>query len=323
MADGKRRAIIEGLVLVVISTLLACVGVAQLIFIAPLLLFAVSHGRKNAILLIVLEFFLLTAINLAMSEGLPSTKEEWALFLIVLYIPLSLSAAGITWLVTSGMGLMKRLFMSLLLPAIFLGAISAFIVTDRALSSLLFEEFRNAFAVMLGPVFGELFPSIDMDVLSYIVIIGILSFLMPVLFCGVCASAFIYETAKHSRESEWEEAVMRFSFPSDAVWGFIISWALVLLLRFVSVPVAVPVIVLNAAGVWTVIYAIQGFSIVYARVRKHSSNVRSMTVLIVLLLLGTVVPGINFIVLFGLPLLGVLGNFFDLKKLGVGNEDHS
>ena len=301
MADGKRRAIIEGLVLVVISTLLARVGVAQLIFIAPLLLFAVSHGRKNAILLIVLEFFLLTAINLAMSEGLPSTKEEWALFLIVLYIPLSLSAAGITWLVTSGMGLMKRLFMSLLPPAIFLGAISAFIVTDRALSSLLFEEFRNAFAVMLGPVFGELFPSIDMDVLS----------------------AFIYETAKHSRESEWEEAVMRFSFPSDAVWGFIISWALVLLLRFVSVPVAVPVIVLNAAGVWTVIYAIQGFSIVYARVRKHSSNVRSMTVLIVLLLLGTVVPGINFIVLFGLPLLGVLGNFFDLKKLGVGNEDHS
>ena len=323
MMESRGKAVGEAVMLLLLSVVMSRLGIASFIATAPLLLFAIRHGRKSASLLLAAGFAVNQAIDLVLSGGLPADSADAAFLLLNMYIPLSLSAAGITWLVTSGMGLMKRLFMSLLLPAIFLGAISAFIVTDRALSSLLFEEFRNAFAVMLGPVFGELFPSIDMDVLSYIVIVGILSFLMPVLFCGVCASAFIYETAKHSRESEWEEAVMRFSFPSDAVWGFIISWALVLLLRFVSVPVAVPVIVLNAAGVWTVIYAIQGFSIVYARVRKHSSNVRSMTVLIVLLLLGTVVPGINFIVLFGLPLLGVLGNFFDLKKLGVGNEDHS
>ena len=309
--------------LLVVSTILARTGLAELIFIAPLLLFAVSHGRKNAALLIIIELIVLTAINLFLPPGLPKTKEDAALFLISMYIPLSLSAAGITWLGTSGMGLLRRLFSSLVLPIIFLGAISVFIAADRALSELLFGEFRNAFAALLQPVLGSLFPSLNMDVLAYIVIIGVLSFILPAIFCGVCASAFIYETAKHSRESMWEEAVMRFSFPQDAVWGFIVSWALVLLLRFISVPTAIPVIVMNAAGIWTVIYAIQGFTIVYARVRKHSREARSMTVLIVLLLFGTVIPGINLIVLFGLPLLGVLGNFFDLKKLGAENEDHS
>ena len=116
---------------------------------------------------------------------------------------------------------------------------------------------------------------------------------------------------------------MRFSYPGDAVWGFIVSWALVLLLRFVSVPVAVPVIALNVAGIWTVLYAIQGFTVVFARVRKHSRNVRSMTVFIIVLFAGTLIPGINFIVVLGLPLIGVLETFFDLKKLGVENEDHS
>ena len=48
-----------------------------------------------------------------------------------------------------------------------------------------------------------------------------------------------------------------------------------------------------------------------------------MTVLIVLVIMSLLIPGINFIILLGVPLLGVLENFFDLKKIGVQDEDHS
>ena len=322
MLSEKPRAIVEGVVLLLVSTVLARTGVAAFIFPAPLLLYAISHGRKSAALLIAVEMALLLVLDL-FGAGVPGTRTDAAFFLIAMYIPLSLSAAGIMWLAAKGTRLLKRLFLTLLPAIVFLSAISAFIVSDRALPQILFEDFRNAFAVAFAQVFGGLFPSIDIEMLSYIVIIGVLSFLFPAILCGICASAFIYESVKHSRESMWEEAVMRFSYPGDAVWGFIVSWALVLLLRFVSVPVAVPVIALNVAGIWTVLYAIQGFTVVFARVRKHSRNVRSMTVFIIVLFAGTLIPGINFIVVLGLPLIGVLETFFDLKKLGVENEDHS
>ena len=117
---------------------------------------------------------------------------------------------------------------------------------------------------------------------------------------------------------------MRLEYSPDAVWGFIISWALILLFRFVSAPLLLVIAVMNAAGVWTVIYAIEGFSVVFARVRRHSPAMRSMTLLILIIAAGTIIPGINFIVLIGLPLLGVLESFFDLKKLGgIDYEDHS
>ena len=322
MLSEKPRAIVEGVVLLFVSTVLARTGVAAFIFPAPLLLYAISHGRKSAAFLIAVEMALLLALDL-FGAGVPGTRTDAAFFLIAMYIPLSLSAAGIVWLHTRGMKLMGRLFLTLLPAFVLAGATAAFFYSDRALLDSLRVLFEDAFAALAGPVLEFVLPGVDMSVIVYAALLTVLSLVLPVVLCGVCASCFIFETALHSRESGWEEKVMRLEYSPDAVWGFIISWALVLLLRFVSVPVAVPVIVLNAAGVWTVIYAIQGFSIVYARVRKHSSNVRSMTVLIVLLLLGTVVPGINFIVLFGLPLLGVLGNFFDLKKLGVENEDHS
>ena len=44
---------------------------------------------------------------------------------------------------------------------------------------------------------------------------------------------------------------------------------------------------------------------------------------IVLAIFGLLIPGINLFTLIGLPILGVLESFFDLKKLGADYEDHS
>ena len=323
MMDNKLRAVGEAVLLLLLSLVMSQIGVASLIAVAPLMFFSIRHGRKSASLLIAIFFLILLLLDILRGGIIGSGKLGCAILMIDMYVPLSLSAAGIVWLGTKGKGVMKRLFLTLL-PALVLAlGYVVFFYTDRALLDTLIGSFEDVFAALFGPVFEILLPGVDISLVVYIAMLMILSLMLPVLLCSICASCFIFETALHSRESEWEEKVMRLEYSPDAVWGFIISWALVLVLRFVSAPLLLEIAVLNAAGVWTVVYAIEGFSVLYARIRRRSA-MRSMTLLILVLLFGTIIPGINFIVLIGLPLVGVLESFFDLKKLGGKDyEDHS
>ena len=322
--DNRLRTAGEAILLLLLSAVMSNVGFASLIAVAPLLFFSIRHGRNGAILLIAISF----ALNLVASGiygGLfTAGKLGAAVLMIEMFIPLSLSAAGIVWLSTSGMSVMKRIFMTLLPSLVLALAYVAFFYSDRALLESLHGLFNDAFAALVGPVLSMVLPGVDSALIAYVALLSMLSLVLPLILCSICASCFIYETALHSRESDWEEKVMRLEYKPDAVWGFIISWALVLLLRFVSAPLLLEIAVINAAGIWTVMYAIEGFSVLFARIRRHGAAIRSMTLLIIVILLGTLIPGINFIVLIGLPLVGVLESFFDLKKLGgIDYEDHS
>ena len=324
MMESRGKAVGEAVMLLLLSVVMSRLGIASFIATAPLLLFAIRHGRKSASLLLAAGFAVNQAIDLVLSGGLPADSADAAFLLLNMYFPLSLSAAGIVWLHTRGRRLMGRLFLTLLPAFVLAGAMAAFFYSDRALFSSVLAGYEDAFAALLGPMISALLPGADIGTIAYFAVIVLASLVFPILLCGVCASCFIFETGLHSREGGWEEKVMRLEYSPDAVWGFIISWALILLFRFVSAPLLLVIAVMNAAGVWTVIYAIEGFSVVFARVRRHSPAMRSMTLLILIIAAGTIIPGINFIVLIGLPLLGVLESFFDLKKLGgIDYEDHS
>ena len=301
--ESRGRAIGEALLLLFCSVVMSNVGVASFIAVAPLMLFSIRHGRRNGLILIAIGFIVGAAFSFIVGGYAGAGRLGASILMIDLYVPLSLS----------------------LLPAVLLlGAYAAFFCSDRALLEELMLAVENAFAVIASPLLEMVAPGIDIGLIAYFGMLAIASFVLPAVLCGICASCFIYETARHSRESGWEEKVMRLEYPSDAVWGFIVSWALVLLFRFVSVPLLIVLAVVNVAGAWTVIYAVEGFSVVFARIRRHSPHMRSMTLLIVVLMVAILVPGINLIVLLGFPLVGILESFFDLKKLGGnGYEDHS
>ena len=56
---------------------------------------------------------------------------------------------------------------------------------------------------------------------------------------------------------------------------------------------------------------------------SQSVKLITWTVIPVIIIFGLLIPGINLFTLIGLPILGVLESFFDLKKLGADYEDHS
>lgn len=324
MMDNRLRVAGEAFLLLLLSLVMAEVGLASLIAVTPLLFFSIRHGRIGASILIAGAFILELVIAGFRGGAFGAGKLGAAVLMIEMFIPLSLSAAGIVWLSTKGMSVMKRLFMTLLPSLVLALACVAFFYSDRALLTDLQLLFEDAFAALVGPVLELILPGVDMSLIAYVALLSVVSLVLPVILCGICASCFIYETVLHSRESDWEEKVMCLEYNPDAVWGFIVSWALVLLLRFVSAPLLLEIAVLNVAGIWTVVYAVQGFSVVFARLRRRSAAMRSMTLLIIVIVLTVLLPGINFIILIGLPLIGVLESFFDLKKLGgIDYENHS
>ena len=323
MMDNRLRVAGEAFLLLLLSLVMSEVGLASLIAVTPLLFFSIRHGRIGASILIAGAFILELVIAGFRGGAFGAGKLGAAVLMIEMFIPLSLSAAGIVWLSTKGMSVMKRLFMTLLPSLVLALACIAFFYSDRALLSDLQLLFEDAFATLVGPVLELILPGVDMSLIAYVALLSVVSLVLPVILCGICASCFIYETVLHSRESDWEEKVMCLEYNPDAVWGFIVSWALVLLLRFVSAPLLLGIAAMNLAGVWTLVYAIQGFTVVYARIRRRNRNVRSMTLFIILVAIGLLIPGINLIVLIGVPALGVLETFFDLKKIGEYHEDHS
>ena len=329
IADGRvmeerGRLIRDGAVALVLSMVFYSLGVVSFLYVVPVMLFALKGGRRKAELLLSVVSFIVLALEVFHMRGADAGKERFAYLLISLYFPLSLSAAGIVWLETEHDHRLLRRLVSALVPSIvFLFVITVFIYTDRALLDSLMGDYENALAQLMGDLLGQLLPGLEMSVLAELVLMTVLSMLVPFLLASICASCFIYCCGRHSRESEWEWSVMTFEYPPNVVWGLIVSWALVLLLHFVSVPAALIVAVMNLALSFCVLYGIEGFSVVMARLRRKNGKVRSMTVFTVLFIASIALPGINLIIILGLPLLGVLESFFDLKKIGAEYENHS
>lgn len=323
-AVEKKSGVKDAIVCLLLSTLMYKLSLSTFLFAAPLMLYKVKHNRNKAALLLGLEALIVLALELLTNWRSFDSNISVAVFVIGLIMPMSLLVAGAIWLYAEKHRLEARIFLSLI-PIFAVTAVSlVWFAVDRTLFNNIYDYYENAFAGNLGELLGKLFTDIDSNVLFSALSSAILSLVFPGFTLAVCATSFIYETGLHSREDGWEERVQSFEFPADFVWFFIASLALLLLSYFISaVPLWLMVLIMNTTGLFTVLYAIQGFTVVYSFFRKRMKNLKSMTLFIILFIIALVVPGINFIVVFGLPLLGLLESFFDLKKLGVKNEDYS
>lgn len=323
-AVPEKSIVKDGLVSLFLSTLMYELNLSTFLFAAPLMIFAIRHKKNRSMVLFGLEALIVILVEVFTHFNSLNDSIKLLALVFSLAIPLSLLAAGAIWLYTEKHTLLVRIILSLLPVCVISGLLLVFYAVDVTLFDGLYDYYKNAFATSLGELLGKVLGDIDYEVLFSIIASCFLSLVLPFLTLAVCATSFIYETGLHSRESDWEDRVAGYEFPTDFVWTFIVSLALLLLFHFVSiVPLAVMVVIMNLTGLFTVLYSIQGFTVVYARLRRKMVNLKSMTLFIILFIVALVVPGINFIVIFGLPLLGLLESFFDLKKLGVKNEDHS
>lgn len=320
---GKEKGELKTAVFsIVLSTMLYNIAIGQIFFILPLLLFSMQFGKKKASLLVLIELAIIFALELWMNKP-GSEKLAWLHMILVLLIPLTLSASGMAWMWSDRKKTEARVMLAMVPFLIAIGIVAAMLVFDTALRNGLYSMYSDAFSMIFADIMKIIDPNMNVELAFQLVLLTVLSFLLPMVFMVVCANGFVYETMKHSKESSWEDRVSCFELRENYIWCLILSWTLVLASRFISIPLVIQIAVLNVAGFWTSVYSVEGFTVVYARLRRNIQRLRSLTLFMIIFFISMVIPGINIIIILALPLAGALENFFDLKKTGVKNEDHS
>ncbi|MDD6841724.1 MAG: hypothetical protein PUD65_10515 [Spirochaetales bacterium] len=231
---------------------------------------------------------------------------------IDLYVPLSLLVAGYIWTISKGK-LEKRLFLSLL-PALLATILFGLVFfMDRALFDAFYSSMKDAFATVMESALATLGIEADIDFLFLMVSTTVGVFAFPTIAAAACVSFFFYEGKRHSRETSLDDVVASIELNTNLVWVLILSLALLMSSRFISMPLVFSMAFLSLALTMLLVYSIQGFSVLMAWIKNGGINMKSTTLFIVLLMLGLFMPGLNIVVLFGLPVLGLIENFFDIK----------
>lgn len=305
--EGKKA-----LLLFFLGFILSFFSLGEVLFIIPLLLIRKYIGRAYSALSIAV---VLLSLCIRRFIGSADSSLSIALTIFNLYIPCTLSASGIIWLYTEGWRGGRRLLLSVLPAAVFLTSFSLYMASDTALLESFLGVYRIAFEGMLSLVLDtgaltEEFWTFFMEVL----VLFVLGFFVPLILFFVCVDVFLYEYISHSKEDGFEKRVASAELDSAMIWVFIISLALLLLGRLISMSWVMTIVLFNCTVILAMLYSVIGFSVLFYQIRKRSIRMRSISFFLLIALLTIVVPGINIITISVLPLIGMIENFFELRR---------
>ena len=305
----SKDVFLKAFISVAFSVMLLLLEFTSLIFTLPLLAFVATSRREDGVKVFLPAALILILRSVYNSWGL----ENMGLWVSVdLYVPLSLLVAGYIWTISKGK-LEKRLFLSLL-PALLATILFGLVFfMDRALFDAFYSSMKDAFAVVMESTLATLGIEADIDFLFLMVSTTVGVFAFPSITAAACVSFFFYEGRRHSRETEFDDVVASIELNINLVWVLILSLALLMSSRFISMPLVITMAFLSLVITMLLVYSIQGFSVLTAWIKNSGANMKSTTLFIVLLMIGLFMPGLNIVVLFGLPLIGLIENFFDIK----------
>ena len=301
----------DAVMTIIISMILQMSSFLTFFISLPLLSFSARHSKKESLVVFILEAVLMTAYGFWEMYG---TSYYLFMVLLDLYFPMSLSAAGIIWTCTKGRRADERLVLSFI-PSLVMAVTAAVVLSaDRALFADLYTAYEDAFVPYLENIFSGAGLSVDAEYV-FLILISLASVMMfPLVVGATCVMLFISEHASHSREGDWDEKLSKLEFSTGLIWPLIILLSVFLISRLVSVPAAVYLMTMSLSAAYLILYGVQGFSVVFVWVRRGFADFGSVRLFVILALAGLLVPGLNIIVLLGLPVIGILENFFDLKK---------
>ena len=311
------RPLLEIVLVTAFSYLLYRIGIGEPFFLIPLLIFAGRRGTDVGLIPFV-TMIIATAFSTWFSGdfiGDFGSKLGVMLFSLQMYIPLSLLAAGIIWILGRKFGWQKRLMFSMLPSILFCLIYFLLLEHDPALLEGVRSQYENVFEAMLSMIVDlEAVGPEFVETLNEIFFLTLLSIVLPSILLLICVNFFFAERSLHSREIGFEDFVSHLELKGWMIWILLGSWAMVLFDRFVSFPYAVTVALFNVAICMAIVYAVQGFSVVLYRLRIKGRGMTSFGLFMLLAVISLMMPGLNFIVILGLPIIGAIESFFELRR---------
>ncbi len=311
MNQLDRKMLKQGLFLTVVSFALSRLLVGNLIFTIPLMVLAPKFSnRKEALLPVALVSALVVVTELFRAKESLGTPEGRLLLVIGMFIPVVLLIASAVWIALDD----KRTLYRYLAASLF-GIVASVVVVIwfsrpsealRRVDSAMYETFR----MLLGETTGgtQTSPqatSVALESLYRMSVMAIGAMLAPLCMVLVGFTSFMAMSYQARFDGTFNVRVSRWKVPEVTLWVFLGTWTLVLLLILLKASSLYRSLALQVALSSSVLYAVQGMAIVVHFVLRKGIAVNTTRLFSTLFLLAFLIPGVNVLVVFVLPLLGV------------------
>ena len=303
MQQGTNKSVWKELVLVtVVGILFSRFSLGSVLMTIPLLV-VVPNVKKLWQALLAFAVMLVGTVTWTVIDNLEVIKAGYGSVLaITLFLPVCTICGATAWAIVSRKsraGLRK--FFYACAPAVVLGlALAVWFSTDYAAST---KE------ILKGSLLYA-FPEDTLGVNIESIVDLMMSFLnvsfVPMGMAVVAIPVLISDLIMYRYDEAWQYDFACMKLPDPFIWAFFGFWALALASSLVSsIPMLVYCISWNVAFAITVLYAVQGLSILVALFRRRTAFM-SVGRVVGFALLLCLIPGLNLIGLVGLPVLGLL-----------------
>ncbi len=311
MNQKNREAVKYLLIAVGVSFVLSRLMVGNFLFTIPLMVLAPKFSdRKGELLPVILVGALILLTELIRSRNALSSEEGRILLVIGLFIPSVLLVASAVWIASVNQRTVYRYLASCLF-----GVVASFAVVIwfskpteplMRVNSVMYETFR----LILGQASGTTDSVLPMaeDAIKGVYHMSVLmigAVLAPLCMALVGFASFLAMSYQARFDGGFSVRVSKWKVPDHLIWIFLGSWTVVLLLILAKAGYLARALSLQVALGSAVLYAVQGMAIVTHFMLRKGIAVNTGRLVTTTFLLAFLIPGVNLLVVFVLPLLGV------------------
>lgn len=310
MEQGYKKSVWKELVFVtVVGILFSRFSIGSVIMTVPLLM-VTPKVKKLWQALLAFAVVLVGTVVWSVIDFKDVIQAGYGSVLVVsLFLPVCTVIGSATWTAVSRKSRagLRKFFLTCIPVVVMSLALSIWFSSDNATATKEILK-QSMLAIFSEESLGYNFESVIDLAMSFLSI----SFLpMGMMIVGV--PVLISELMMYRYDEAWQYDFAFMKLPDPFIWGFFGFWVLALTSSLVStIPMAIYCVAWNVALGVSVLYAIQGLSILVARFRRTSAYF-SVGKIVGLVLLLCLLPGINLVCLVGLPVLGVLETWFRFR----------
>lgn len=310
--NQKNREVLKLLLVTVgVSYVLSRLMVGNFLFTIPLMVLAPKFSdRKGELLPVILVGALILLTELIRSRNALGSEEGRILLVIGLFIPSVLLVASAVWIAMAKQRTVHRYLASCLFGVVVSFAVVIWFSKPTEplmrVNSAMYETFR----LILGQAGGtteSILPMAEeaIEGVYHMSVLTIGAVLAPLCMALVGFASFMAMSYQGRFDSGFSLRVSTWKVPEFLIWLFLASWSVVLLLILTKAGYLVRSLAFQVALGSAVLYAVQGMAIVTHFMLRKGIAVNTGRLVTTTFLLAFLIPGVNLLVVFVLPLLGV------------------
>lgn len=329
---ARNRLIRDSLLMVIASMLLYRLMFTNILYTIPLLLLAPRfEDRRMALLPVAAVFLLVVGGELFTARNVLGQSTTPLILVIGLFIPVVLLVAAAVWIWLRDSRSLVRYLASCVFAVVAGIGLAVWLHSGSDTVMRVGEIYSSTFKALFSTFMPTTTPAliateevvqataettilgVNADVLFALCLQVVYHSFVPMCMAVIGVSALISECMLHRQDEAWQQRVANWRLPENAIWVFLGAWTLVLLNMVLPFPGAVSALAMNLAMSVSLLYMVQGISILIFLIRRRNP-LFSVTRAMVFVFLCMMLPGLNALVVLVLPLIGALETWITFRK---------